>query len=116
MAFNGHQQKGILGFKDSVFGVVQVTPIDTDVAHNDRSKAFQGIKDSFDSLTEKQTEVNVTRDALAIGLVENNYEKLSLKYLVKPLIGILMALLFIIGGLVLLPQHDIFKEPYYWWE
>ena len=63
MVYNGHQQKGIPGFKDFVFGVVQVTPSDTDVAHHDRSKAepFQGIKDSFDSITEKQEEVNVTR-------------------------------------------------------
>ena len=134
MAFHRYLQMEFEGLQDPATETIQIecqpheggginaipspSKISNPAAHIGKNKviAFPHVEDSFDTLTSKQMEINNARDSTSTGLVESNYEKLSFMYLLRPLAGILLALLFIIGGLVLLPQHDIFKEPYYWWE
>ena len=135
MAFHRYLQMEFEGLQDPATETIQIecqphegggginaipspSKISNPAAHIGKNKviAFPHVEDSFDTLTSKQMEINNARDSTSTGLVESNFERLSFIYLLRPLAGILLALLFIIGGLVLLPQHDIFKEPYYWWE
>ena len=74
------------------------------------------IESNLAAYEEKQKAIAEKREEYSIGMVMDSYERLSLTYLWRPAGGILFALLVILSGLVILPQHNVILEPGYWWE
>ena len=74
------------------------------------------IETALAAYEEKQKAITDRREEYSIGMVTDSYERLSLTYLWRPVGGILFSLLVILAGVVVLPQHNVFKEPEYWWE
>ena len=73
-------------------------------------------ENSYAAFEEHQKLINLRRDVATESLVQNTYEKLSLKYLLRPIGGLFLGVFVVVLGLVLMPQHDVVAEPEYWWE
>ena len=77
---------------------------------------FVSDENDFTAVEDAQRLINTGRDEMSVALVTDTFERLSYKYLLRPLGGIILALLVIVIGVVAMPQHDVIKEPEYWWE
>ena len=77
---------------------------------------FVSDENDFTAFEDAQRLINTGRDKMSVALVTDTFERLSYKYLLRPLGGIILALLVIVIGVVAMPQHDVIKEPEYWWE
>ena len=59
--------------------------------------------------------INRRREEEVLDLVQGNHPGISLKYLSYPVLVVLLVVATVYSGLSLMPQHDIMKEPEYWW-